>query len=180
MPGEQQLLSVLHTPSPPHLTPTPTRALLAARALSGSFKQEMGRSQGLPARAPPAAQRLHRKSACILQGLHQKLQPNLEGLIAHPACISLQQRSYQLLAKQGATSTCGCSFSNAASMAKGHAREGSLPTALLSASCCLVARPPSSSWCLPRAACGSVGNTHTHSIPCALTCCSTRVLHWGR
>lgn len=106
--------------------------------------------------------------------------PTSKGLIAHPACISLQQRSYQLLAKQGATSTCGCSFSNAASMAKGHAREGSLPTALLSASCCLVARPPSSSWCLPRAACGSVGNTHTHSIPCALTCCSTRVLHWGR
>lgn len=88
MPGEQQLLSVLHTPSPPHLTPTPTRALLAARALSGSFKQEMGRSQGLPARAPPAAQRLHRKRACILQGLHRKLQPNLEG--AHcPSCLHL-------------------------------------------------------------------------------------------
>lgn len=71
-------------------------------------------------------------------------------------------------------------FSNTASMAKGHAKEGSLPTALLSASCCLMARPSSSSWCLPRAACSSVGNTNnTHSVPYALTCCSTRVLLWG-
>lgn len=49
LPGEQQLLGALHTANPPHPTPTPTGALLAARAHSGNFKQEMGRFQGFSA-----------------------------------------------------------------------------------------------------------------------------------
>lgn len=49
LPGEQQLLGPLHTANPPHPTPTPTGALLAARAPSGNFKQEMGRFQGFSA-----------------------------------------------------------------------------------------------------------------------------------
>lgn len=73
LPGEQQLLGALHTPNPLHPTPTPTGALLAAPALSGNFKQEMGRFQGFSARVPPVAWHLHRMSACVLQGLHQKL-----------------------------------------------------------------------------------------------------------